>query len=222
MSAKWKIQDEHIYEQFKIFTLRRSRRVNPRTGTPADFVLLDGLDWCNIIALTPRDEVVLVEQFRQGSQSLTLELPGGCVEVNEDPRTAALRELREETGYGALDVEPLGSFFPNPAMMSIKCHSFLARGVVLEDEPQLLPGEEIKVRLTPREELSRLMTRGPLGALPDAAVEKERLAALTDKRPSSELELSRIEHGVVLGTLALYFARMGLADKWSNKERRRC
>ena len=57
-------------------------------------------DWVNVVAVTPEGKIVLVRQFRFGSNSLWLEVPGGVMEKGEDPITAGVRELSEETGYG--------------------------------------------------------------------------------------------------------------------------
>ena len=52
-----------------------------------------------VFCLTPRQNVVLVRQFRPGPGEEILDMPGGCVEPGEDPAAAAARELLEETGY---------------------------------------------------------------------------------------------------------------------------
>lgn len=60
----------------------------------------------NVIAVTDKDELVLVRQYRHSSQSYTLEIPGGCVEKGGAPEVSFRRELLEETGYEA-DVQQL-------------------------------------------------------------------------------------------------------------------
>lgn len=162
-NENWKVLEEHVYETFKIFRAYRSRRVNPRTGKPFDFFLMDGLDWANIIALTPDNQVVLVEQFRHGSSSYTLEIPGGCVEPGEDPLQSAARELEEETGFAVNgSIEHLGVIHPNPAMQAMRCHCFVARGVTPTSSQKLDPGEDIRVVLKPLSELPQLIATGKI------------------------------------------------------------
>ncbi|MCL2007723.1 MAG: NUDIX hydrolase [Treponema sp.] len=68
----------------------------------------------------------MVRQWRHGAEELSLEFPGGVFEKGENPEEAAIREMREETGYTARRIEKLGEFNPNPAIMTNKVHFFLA------------------------------------------------------------------------------------------------
>ena len=158
----WRIVSEQIYERFKIFQVKKSTRINPRTHSAVDFLLLDGLDWVNLIALTPDNQVVLVKQYRHGAEEYTLEIPGGCVEEGEDPMRSALRELREETGYNSTEIEHLGTVHPNPAMLSMRCHSYLARNVKKEGALQLDPGEDITVEIVPLAQALQLVKDGTI------------------------------------------------------------
>ncbi len=151
--AGWKIKSEQIYETFNIFRLRKSVRVNPRTNSEVEFFLMDGVDWVNIIALTVDSQVVLVSQYRHGSEEYTLEIPGGCIEQGEDPQIAALRELKEETGFSSKQIVKLGTIHPNPAMQAMRCHCYLARNAFKVSEPKLDVGEDIRVSLEPLNEV---------------------------------------------------------------------
>lgn len=160
-SGRWAVETEHIYEAFKIFTLKRSRRTNPRTGKPFDFFLMEGLSWVNVVPLTPAGEVVLVRQYRHGTEEYTLEIPGGCIEVDDgDPAIAAVRELREETGYSTAQITPLGVIAPNPAMMSMRLHTFVAHGCLPVAPQSLDPGEDITIVLKPLAEVLELVRTG--------------------------------------------------------------
>ena len=64
----------------------------------------------------------MVRQFRHGLGNVTLEIPGGIIEPGEEPAAAAVRELREESGYRAGRVRLLGSSNPNPALFGNRVH----------------------------------------------------------------------------------------------------
>jgi ADP-ribose pyrophosphatase len=77
-------------------------------GETADWDILQGGRTVAMVAITADEQVVLVRQFRPGPGRVLLELPGGNVEDGEDVEAAARRELLEETGYGAGEVEIAG------------------------------------------------------------------------------------------------------------------
>ncbi len=141
----WRIVEDYVYQTFRIFDIRRSKRINPRTNKPFDFFLMRGLDWVNVIPITKEGEVVLVKQYRHGSETYTIEIPGGCVEKEEDPAQSALRELEEETGYRGKSAELLGVIHPNPAMQAMRLHCYVARDVELVGPQSLDGGEDIEV-----------------------------------------------------------------------------
>jgi len=136
--------------------------LNPRTGKPFDFFLMDGKDWVNIIALTETKEVLLVEQLRHGINQTTIEIPGGCVEPHErdTPHLSALRELKEETGFHASQAEFLGSIAPNPAMQGMRLHCYVAFDVTEQAAQQLDAGEDIRIRREPLTEVYKKIRSG--------------------------------------------------------------
>ena len=88
--------------------------------------MIDAVDWVNVIALTPDDLLVLVEQYRHGTNTVELEIPGGMVDRGDaSPVVAGVRELREETGYEGENARILGKIFPNPAIQSNTCFTVL-------------------------------------------------------------------------------------------------
>lgn len=160
--SAWRVLQEQLYEQFRIFNIRKSTRLNPRTQQSVDFFLMNGLDWVNVIALTPQNEVVLVRQYRHGIDDYTIEIPGGCVEHGEDPKISGLRELTEETGYRAQDAIHLGTLCANPAMQSMRLHVYLATNAVLTAAQDLDPGEDISVFSLPLNEVLEKIKSGEI------------------------------------------------------------
>ena len=145
----WKLISSKERESYKIFSLRIDRAQSPRTHKEHDFYVLESADWVNVIPLTPQNEVVLISQYRHGIKEVTLEIPGGIVEVGDTPEEAALRELREETGYEGSQMILLGSVHPNPAFLDNRCYSYLARGVSLTGKQEQDTKEDIEVMLRP-------------------------------------------------------------------------
>ena len=111
---------------FRIFTVRSDRKVSPRTHQEHDFFVIDCVNWVNVVALTPDDQVVMVEQYRHGTNTVELEIPGGMIDADDaSPEAAGQRELREETGYAGQNARLIGRVFPNPAIMSNVCFTVL-------------------------------------------------------------------------------------------------
>jgi len=109
-----------------------------KDGKEADFVELDSPEWVNVIPyFVGKDGIprfVMERQFRHGSNSITLEFPGGLVEKGESPRDACLRELEEETGIRAHSVKLLGTVCPNSAFLNNNANFFIAQDLELVEE----------------------------------------------------------------------------------------
>lgn len=146
----------------RVFGLDRIRYEPPDGGSADDFYVLDAPDWVNVVPLTDDGHVVMVRQFRVGVEAETLEIPGGMCDVDEDPAAAAARELREETGYVAREIVPIGSVHPNPALQGNRCHSFLAMGVHPSGPPQPDPHESFDVLTVPIGEISAKIESGEI------------------------------------------------------------
>jgi 8-oxo-dGTP pyrophosphatase MutT (NUDIX family) len=143
--ARWERGAEKVLVTTRVLELRNVGYRHPKRGTEKDFLVAHAPDWVNVVAQTPGGEIVLVRQFRFGSNELSLEVPGGVMEKGEDPVAAGVRELLEETGYGGGKARLLGSIQPNPAIMDNHCHIILVEGAVPSGPLDWDEDEEIEV-----------------------------------------------------------------------------
>jgi ADP-ribose pyrophosphatase len=161
--APWKLLRTRAERDFRIFTARTLDVADPRNGAEYVRTVLACPEWVNIVPVTEDGRVVLVRQFRFGTWSNTLEIPGGMVDGHEtDVQAAAVRELEEETGFVPASVEPLGVSHPNPAIQTNRLHSFLARGCRQVHAGKQDGSEDIQLVLVPRAEIPALVQSGQI------------------------------------------------------------
>lgn len=129
----------------RLFRTRFDWVRNHRNGYLLKATVLEAPDWVNVVALTPAGKIVVVRQYRFGTQEVTTEIPAGIVEDGEETQAAAIRELREETGYTSKEWEYLGYVEPNPAFLTNRCHHWLARNARQESSPALDEGESLVI-----------------------------------------------------------------------------
>lgn len=144
----WTTKTTRPQARYPIFSIRKDNKTSPRTGADRDFYVVECSDWVNVVALTTRQELVMIQQYRHGTESVELEIPGGAMDAQDDsPVETAIRELREETGYEGKNARIIGDVRPNPAIMNNTC-----RTVLIEECERLHPcsldaGEDIATEL---------------------------------------------------------------------------
>ena len=140
-----------------------------------------------ILAITPDDEIVLIEQFRIPVQRDVIEIPAGLVGDEEEHRGEALaetarRELLEETGYDARKLEPLIISPTSAGMTSEFTHLFLATELEKRGSGGGVGAEDIKIHLVPKKDIRTwLGEKEKAGAIESAVAETIRKGQVRTK-----------------------------------------
>ncbi|MEX2463626.1 MAG: NUDIX hydrolase [Balneolaceae bacterium] len=157
---KWDIvQDKKVYET-PVFSLHEIKLIPDQKNTTVDFFVLDAPEWINVIALTPENEILLVEQYRAGIDQSSLEIPGGIVDENEDPLDAAKRELAEETGFTSEYWTKIGKASSNPAILNNYIHLYFAIDCIKTGQQEPDGTEDILVHQIPLKDFFDLIKNG--------------------------------------------------------------
>ena len=163
MIKPWPTIESKSVANFRVFSIRADQKISPRTGQPHDFYIIESVNWVNIIATTPDQQLVMIEQYRHGSDTVELEIPGGMMDAGEtSPVATGGRELREETGYEGRNARLIGEVFPNPAIMSNTCYTVLVENCELRHATEFDHCEDLITRLVPIAEIPALVAQGKI------------------------------------------------------------
>ncbi len=158
----WKRLAVREISDHRVFRVQSLSMADAEGKPRRDFTVFACPDWCNVVAITEARELVLIWQYRFGTDALSLEIPGGVIEPGEAPAIAARRELVEETGYDANAVEELCVVEPNPALQGNRCFTYLAKGARLAGATSFDENEECEVVLVPLDALPKLLDDGAI------------------------------------------------------------
>lgn len=156
----WEVLGSEPGPNLVLFQTRYDWVRNPRNAKSMKAVVLECADWVNVVAITPEKKLVIVQQYRFGVGKRTVEIPAGIMNTGETPEQAAIRELKEETGYTAKSWKYLGWVETNPAFLNNRCHHWLAIDVIKTSPMELDEGEEISVSELTLEEVRYEIEKG--------------------------------------------------------------
>ena len=164
MIKSWKVLSSQEIFKTSFFRFRTDQCELPDGRVMPNYYVMEFPDWVNIVPITEDNKVVLVEQYRQASGEVCLEIPGGSTDPRhaEDPKKAVLRELVEETGYVPEDIRLIGVQRPNPAMQNNRMHTYIGFGCRLLEKPRLDPFEDIQVVTKPIPEVIDMVMTGKI------------------------------------------------------------
>ena len=163
MLKPWDKISSQPLADYRVFRVRLDKSISPRTRQAHDFFVIDSVNWVNVVATTSDNHLVMIEQFRHGSGTVELEIPGGMIDPEDSsPEVAAARELREETGYEGHNPRIIGRIFPNPAIMSNSCFTILLENCRCVHPVEFDHGEDLITRLVPIPEIPDLVAAGKI------------------------------------------------------------
>jgi len=134
-------------------------------GTETDFHYVSDSPSVVVLPFTEDGDVVVIREWRQAVDRTNYGLPAGGIEDDDgDIRTAARRELIEETGYRADVVEEIATYEPSNGLFDSTFHYVVAHGCEPTNEQDLDHNESIAVETTTFDELR---SRAAVGGLRD-------------------------------------------------------
>lgn len=126
-------------------------------GNVAKWDLIDHKGAAAVVAVRDDGKILMVRQYRNALERETLEIPAGGLNGREEPTDqAAMRELREETGYTCGRLELLNSIYTTVAFCNEKIDIYLARDLK-PGQQQLDEDEYVNVEAYTLEELKQMI-----------------------------------------------------------------
>jgi ADP-ribose pyrophosphatase len=177
----WRLRASHYIVDSPYMRLRVDEVELPDGTIVPNYYVRESPGFVTVLALTRDEQVVLVRQYRYGSDSIHLELPAGMLAEGEDPRSCAIRELAEETGYGVERCDLAAQYFPEPVRSPAHAYVFVARGAREAGRPKLDPTEHLEVELATLPRLRAMLADGTIdagGSIAAAYLALDKLRAL--------------------------------------------
>lgn len=151
-----------------------------KNGKPHDVEVVEHAEAVAVIVRPRPDEMLLVKQYRHPLARDHWEVVAGGMDPGESPEEAAVRELREETGYVARRVRRLWSAFTAPGFCTELLHFCVVDGYAIGERAGFDDGEEdMEIGIFALDELWR----------------KIRANELTDSKTQIAVQWARSERG---------------------------
>lgn len=154
---RWKkLASDKVYSD-RWFQARADKCEFPDGRIIEPYYVVELPNWANIFVVTSDEKIVLVRQYRYPVDQVTYELPGGVIDRGEDPKAAAIREMKEETGFHSDEVEFVCQLSPNPAINNNTAYFFLAKNAIPGEKKSFDAFEDIDICLFTKEEFLQLL-----------------------------------------------------------------
>lgn len=160
---KWQLIESKMVLNHHFCQVRQDKIALPTGDIIDDFFVHIKPDVALVLPITKNREIVFVRQYRHAIGDFYLELPaGGFNPDQEDAKTAALRELEEETGYIATDLQLISILCDRPSKDTNRTHLFLATDIEKTGQQKFDLTEEIEVVLEPIDTVYEKIRQGKI------------------------------------------------------------
>ena len=132
------------------------------SGTEKIYIRGIRKNYSTIVPFVSNDEILIIKSYRHLVDSIEIEVPSGYIDEGETAKQAAIRELKEETGYTAKDIISIGDYTLDYSMFNQKGNIFLAYSLVKEKEQSLGVMEKIDVEIIKIKEIEKLLLQGKI------------------------------------------------------------
>lgn len=166
----WRVRSSTMLIDTPYMRLRKDAVELPNGTIVDDYYVRESDGFVMVVPVTASGEVVLVDQYRYGNDSVGLEFPAGMLAPGEDPLDCAKRELAEETGYTARRWEKLFVSAAEPVRSNAVMHAYLAYDVECTTQQALDPTEHIDVQRITIARTIELLRAGAIGSLACVAI----------------------------------------------------
>lgn len=155
-----KLSQKEIYDGIRIHLVQEQLLTPEGKEVTWELILHPGA--AAVIPIDDDGKIIMVRQYRNASDSYTLEIPAGCLDApEEDPLECARRELEEETGYKAKDIKFLYKFYSSIGICDEIIHIYVANGLI-ESVQNLDDDEFVSLERYTLEELIEMIFAGEI------------------------------------------------------------
>lgn len=159
---KWKTLSSKIPFDNKWFKVQQDTVKLPNGKIVDDYFMWKEGDIVLIVAMTKNNEVVLVKQYKHASNEVMVEVPAGYVDKENNPESAAKRELEEETGFTSKKFTHIATLTNNPTKVISNIYIYLAKDVEKTTSIKLDETEDIEVIVKPYKEVVKMILNGEI------------------------------------------------------------
>lgn len=160
----WRVRGSSYVVNSPYMRLRVDEIELPDGTIVPDYYVRESRGFVTILALTQHQQVILVRQYRYGSDSIHLELPAGMLMDDEDPQECALRELAEETGYDVTHCDLAAEYLPEPVRSTARAYVYIGSNAYLSGEQRLDVTEHLTVELVSLARFRTMLGDGTIDA----------------------------------------------------------